>query len=262
MSSAWVARLPLSEAVAAARLRTESSVRAAAADAHLWIDAGSAIDAGTLQKQLPEASIFQVRPDRQLVPSGRLVPTARLPELNWRPLSEIIPLNLPVAMHAGRVASRTEVSLVPSSIEQSPNVLMLPFEAWAAYALSAPLVRLDRWRFAVSTSGNVVIRGEPLPPLPGQLFVEESGVACPVGLKWSPPVDAEVLRELIGCQMNDLAIMRRSRSDSLMAHQTDGQRSSVDYESPRPDAVSITFIAARDFVKATRSAIRASRVER
>ncbi len=207
MTPAWVARLPLSEAAAAGRMRTERGLQAAEDRDHLWLHSTETSEVVAFHQNLPEASFFHVLSDRQLVPDGHLVPTGRLPELDWRPISEVLKIDVPVAKHAGRPQIRTTLRLVPSSVATTPNVLVTTLESWATYAVTAPQVRLDRWRFAVSTEGDAVIRGEPLPPLPGRLYVEQSGLACAAGWKWSPIVDASVLREMMGVQTDDLAML-------------------------------------------------------
>jgi hypothetical protein len=39
----------------------------------------------------------------------------------------------------------------------------------------------------------VLVKGTPLPPLPGQRFVLYQGVAVPAGFAWQPAVSAEVV---------------------------------------------------------------------
>ncbi|MCA9025100.1 MAG: hypothetical protein KDA86_07790 [Planctomycetaceae bacterium] len=231
MTPAWVARLPLAEAICAARLRIDPDIRAAEHDGHLWFSATGTGDAEDFRHRLPEASLFSVGDDGQLIPWGNRVPTDHLPELHWQPLSALLPVVTPVALHAGRPQNRTQLSLVPSSNVRTANVLETSLSSWADYAVTAPKVRLQRWLFAISAEGDAIIRGEPLPPLPGRLYVDHDGIACPAGWVWSPTIDAQVIREMLGVQPSDLAIMDHS---------------------------SFTIINARDFMNATRSAIRSS----
>jgi hypothetical protein len=124
------------------------------------------------------------------------------------------------------------ITLVPSARAAAASVLLTTLDRWEPYATEAPQVRLDRWQFAVADDGRVIVRGEPLPPLPGQRWVEREGIAVPAGWQWSPPVDAAIVR----------AVFRLEPGDFALWH-TDGtwQR-----------------IRARDFVPASRSAARAS----
>ena len=78
----------------------------------------------------------------------------------------------------------------------------------------------------------MIVRGEPLPPLPGQRWVDREGIAVPAGWRWSPPVEAAIVRAVFGLEPGDFALW-----------QTDGtwQR-----------------IRAADFTPASRAAVRAS----
>ena len=84
----------------------------------------------------------------------------------------------------------------------------------------------------MASDGRVAVCGQPLPPLPGQRWVEREGIAVPAGWHWSPPVEATVVRAVFGLQAGDFALW-----------QTDGtwQR-----------------IRAADFLPAGRAAVRAS----
>lgn len=234
MTPAWIARLPLTEALCAARLRIDASIRAAEQDGFLWLCATGACDAEEFRQRLPEAMLFDILDDDQLVRWGDRVPTDRLPDVDWRPLIELLPVETPIALHAGRPKNRSRLTLVPSSKEQTPSVHVTTLEAWAKYAIKAPEVRLLRWRFAVSVAGDAIIRGEPLPPLRGRRYVDHAGLACPVGWTWHPAIDVNILRETLSVQSDDLAIMENS---------------------------SFKIIEARHFVQATRSAVRASQKE-
>jgi hypothetical protein len=104
------------------------------------------------------------------------------------------------------------------------------FRAWRDYAVAAPQIRLNCLSFAASDDSQALVRGEPLPPLPGTRFVEVSGVAVPLGWTWWPAVDAEVVRQALGFAEYDLALFTSAGECEL--------------------------IVADDFVRATRSAVR------
>jgi hypothetical protein len=96
----------------------------------------------------------------------------------------------------------------------------------------APQARLAHWSFAADSTGRVVVRGAPLPPLRGTQYVEECGIAAPAGWHWAPPVEAAVARAALGLEQGDSALWF-----------ADG---------------SWHKIAAGDWVRATRSAARFS----
>ncbi len=159
-------------------------------------------------------------------------PKNRLPGGPWVSLPKWLALELPPAGLAGRSEQRTPMVLVRSSRPETASVLLTSIDRWEAYAIQAPQVRLDRWQFAVAEDGRVVVRGEPLPPLPGERWVDREGIAVPAGWRWSPPVEAAIVRAVFGLEPGDLALW-----------QTDGtwQR-----------------IRAADFMPASRAAVRAT----
>jgi len=181
---------------------------------------------------VPGARRFYVLPDGQLQPVASQVPKNWLPNGPWVSLRQWLALWLPPATLAGRSDRRVPMLLVRSTRPETASVLLTTMDCWGAYAVQAPQVRLDRWRFAVADDGRVVICGQPLPPLPGQRWVEREGIAVPAGWRWSPPVEAAIVRAVFGLQAGDFALW-----------QTDGtwQR-----------------IRAADFLSAGRAAVRAS----
>jgi hypothetical protein len=94
-------------------------------------------------------------------------------------------------------------------------------------------VRLNCWSFALNPAGEVLVRGKPLPPLDGTRLVETEGIAVPVGYAWSPAVPAAIVRRAM-----------RLEKDETLVWTADGARRTV---------------AAGDWVRATRSAVRLTR---
>jgi hypothetical protein len=181
---------------------------------------------------VPGARRFYVLPDGQLQPVASRLPKDWLPRGPWSSLSKWLALDLPRASLGGRLEQRAPMVLVRSAHAETASILLTTIGSWEAYASRAPQVRLDCWRFAVADDGRVVVRGEPLPSMPGQRWVEHEGIAVPAGWRWSPPVEAAVVRTVFGLGPGDVALW-----------ETEGtwQR-----------------IRAADFVPATRSAVRAS----
>jgi hypothetical protein len=115
---------------------------------------------------------------------------------------------------------------------ETASVLLTSIDGWTAYAIQAPQVRLNRWQFAAAQDGRAIVRGDPLPPLPGERWVEREGIAVPAGWRWSPPVEAAIVRAVFGLEPGDLALW-----------QTDG---------------TWRRIRAADFAPASRAAVRAT----
>ena len=236
MSLPWAVRLARLEATAAAALRTEPGVLVHEAADALWLKGAALDDRLDLRlRAIPGAERFAVLEDGALVPPGRRLPVASLPQGAWFPLREWLSVTFPVAALPGKSKPIVALRLVRSETEKSANLLVTSFTTWRAYAEKAPLVRLQRLTFAASEDGRAVVRGHPLPPLPGERFVEDAGVAVPAGWTWAPPVEAGIVADVLQLQEHDVALLLADGTWEL--------------------------IPATEFVAASRSAIRQTAVE-
>jgi hypothetical protein len=149
---------------------------------------------------------FSVLADGQLLPPGARVPQGWLPQGPWTALLRWMGFELPPAVLAGRSEATAPLALVRSDRMEDASLLLARFDLWAAYAVTAPQVRLDRWRFAVAADGRVAVHGRPLPPLPGQCWVEREGIAVPAGWTWTPAVEAALVRQVFALAAGDVAL--------------------------------------------------------
>jgi hypothetical protein len=231
MNTRWAWSLPIEKCHTLGPLRRWSGVEACEVEATVWLRASHLEDEQWERcRHLPGADRYTVLDDGQLLPVGHLAPRGYLPGGGWQPLAQWLAVAAPTADTTCRPPTPSALKLVRSTESCEPNLLLTTFAAWSAYTTTAPQVRLARWSFAADRDGHVAIRGTPLPPLLGQRFVEEEGVAVPAGWTWSPRVDAVVLRDVFGLDADDVALWNTGGS---------WQR-----------------IAADAWVQATRSAVR------
>lgn len=148
---------------------------------------------------------YQLRPDQSLVPDGCLLPEGKLPGGPWLPLAALVEVAPQTAALAGQVMERAALRIVPGGAASEANVLLAALSDWADYADGAPTVRLRPLRFAAGAA-HAIIRGTPLPPIPGLHFVEKEGIAVPCGHTWSPALDAASMRALLRLDADDLAL--------------------------------------------------------
>ena len=216
----WAVRLPRGDAPAvAAALRLRADVRAAV-DAHgggggggggdLWLRGDAMDDAlDRVIRQLAPAARFSVSTagsGEELIPHGNVLPVGRLSgALRWVPLHELFAVGRPAAAMPGQKPSAVRIAIVRSGTERPASMLRTSLATWAAYADTAPNVRLRALRFA-ATDGDVLIAGAPLPPLPGVRFWVEHDIAVPSGWTWSPAVDAATLRRALSLREHDVAL--------------------------------------------------------
>jgi hypothetical protein len=95
------------------------------------------------------------------------------------------------------------LQLVRSAVICRPTILRLSLKSWAGFIESAPQLRMGCLSFLAARDGQVLVRGNPLPPLPGQQFVDHDGIVVPAGWSWQPAVEPQVLRAAAELESGD-----------------------------------------------------------
>ncbi|MEM7312716.1 MAG: hypothetical protein AAF497_06160 [Planctomycetota bacterium] len=242
----WAVCLSSDAANKVARLRLEDRIEIQQLDDVLWLR-GKELNESLESKlrSLLGARRFSVLPDLQLVAAGDRVPCGFLPDGEWTSIREYFQVELPTTQLAGTwddagesdagqpCESRLQLVRCETASEATvatPNLMATSFEHWYDYATSAPQVRLKPLRYIVDSECQVVILGEPIPPIPGTRFHRVEGVAMPLGWIWNFPVDSESVRAILGVPNGGLAIVYPGGGYSILDE--------------------------RDFVAASRSSVR------
>jgi hypothetical protein len=236
VTTGWAVSIPLEQAGAAAPLRVEHDIEACVAGNRLWLRGtrwSESLD-HSLRKILG-ADRFHRLADGQTADWDCTLASGYMPEGPWTLFHKWLRPTAPTIVFPAKVRKRAELHLVRTTAERAANLIVVNFKVWLDYAISAPQIRLDRLSFAVSDDGLVLVRGEPLPPLPGSRFVESGGVGLPAGWTWSPAIGPLVVRQSLNLADRHLALFSNSG----------------EYEVIRAD----------DFVRATRSAVRLTEQE-
>ena len=207
----WVACVARSEAKTTAALRLWPGIEACQVEDALWLR-GEKLDESLdlALRKLSGATLYNVYPDGRLLRRGARVPGGKPPGGRWVALETWIALDpQPAALPGLPTGStgRVHLELTRTTVGAEPTLLVTHVRPWVQYASGAPAVRLKPLAFAAAADGRVLIRGRPLPSLPGKRYVEVEGIAVPCGFAWSPPVDAEVLRELLELAPGDIAVL-------------------------------------------------------
>ncbi len=156
-------------------------------------------------RSLLGCEIYRQLDDGQLIPISCSIPLGYAPNGTWTSLREWLEISLPAKRFPATSESRVPIRLVRSELPQEPDLLKSSLKAWAKYASDAPQIRLAGLQFAASRD-QVIIIGKPLPPINGEYFYLQHGIAVPVGFAWTPALDARVLRTALELTNDDIAI--------------------------------------------------------
>lgn len=212
-------------------VRCLPGLQAAEDEGFIWVRGINALENIDLRiRQLPGLHTYTLDAENNLFPHGGLTPVAKLKPLKWIPVAEYITVQLPVSALPGKVSMQHIIKLISSGRSQEGNVLLTDLATWKTYAETAPLVRLQQTRFAVSENNKVLIMGTPLPALPGREYMLQDTLLLPCGFEFDPPA------------ISELVIARLDPSkESLLLFDTDGTWEKVPKNA---------------FMPSTRSAIR------
>ncbi len=207
MTRRWAVRLDKDAVESLAELRCAPGAEICVLQQEVWVR-GTVLDKSLdrLLRRHPHARRYWITADDQLVSPGRRVPHGYLPAGPWRPLEQWLTVHLPETIAAGRLTRRVPIRLLRSGAWHATNVLVTRHDIWSRYAVAVPQVRLERWFFAASADGRIVVRGTPQPTIPGTRYVEQAGIAVPAGWCWSPAVPAKLLRTMFDVQDADLIL--------------------------------------------------------
>ncbi|HTV40091.1 MAG TPA: hypothetical protein VMF08_05930 [Candidatus Sulfotelmatobacter sp.] len=190
----WALCVALEDAASLAPLRRIAGIEVGEAGAIIWLrgkQGDEKLDASLAA--LPARARYEWLNSNDLRQIDRRIPTGRLPTMQWQPLDTWLQVRMPVAALAGEQPNQVPLRLVRSACEQEPGLLLADLADMVRFASMAARVRLERLQFAANGNGKVLVRGRPLPSVPGQRFVLHGGVAVPAGFSWEPHVAPAVL---------------------------------------------------------------------
>lgn len=232
----WAVLLSANDAAAIGDLRTVLGIEGCHVGEQLWLrglELSDKLRDGL--RRLPAIGRYRVGNENALTAEGELVPHGYLPSGPWLKLVDLIGVALAAPVIDVEETPRrptVKLQLIRDRLLRDPDILICSLSDWLHYAESAPQIRLDAWAFAVRETHEVIVRGMPLPPLPGERWSNHEGILVPAGWIWSPALSASSLRRYIGVSNGDL--VRISGETELH------------YE----------IIASEFFVRASRSAVR------
>lgn len=207
MKFPWAICLAREDAGSLAPLRLQTGIEVAEIGTALWIRGRFADDALSAKlAALPATGRFEWLETNQLRALHERIPGAALPTAQWQSLAAWLRITLPIAALPGDTPAPVALRLVRSVEEREPQLLLTTVTALKEFVATTGRVRQERLTFAAAFSGAVLVRGRPLPPLPGRRFVLFDGVAIPAGFRWTPAVSPAVLARKLGVSGDALVL--------------------------------------------------------
>lgn len=158
---------------------------------------------------LPLLADYVLDESGYLFPKGGLTPTRRLPDFRWFPLAETLEVRMPTSALPGKTKQQVPISLTPSDRNETGEALLTDLEVWKTYAETAPQIRLEQVRFAVSAHGYALIIGTPLPPVPGKEYWMQHDILLPCGYDFAVPVVAPLIAHKMNAEAADYLMFDR-----------------------------------------------------
>ena len=159
--------------------RTQPAWEACIAEDALWLRCPEADAARTAA--LPCTVRFRTNDAGDLVPATGRIAVRRAPHGRWSALVDFLTPQPPRPLLPATVPGGFAVRLVPSSAEAVAAALLAPLAALTAWAEDAPRVRRDRLAFAATPDGTAIVRGTPLPAVPGTPLHRRGALLLPCG---------------------------------------------------------------------------------
>ena len=231
----WVLVFKKSDLPHLAAARCWSGMYAAETETQVWLRCPMLhADMDQALRALP--AMYSYRQDVQglLFPLGGSTPIAKLPALDWLPMKQFIPVELPGAAMPAQLTQQHILQLLPCAEYHPGAALKVKLADWQAYAETAPEIRLAALRFALSAAGDVLVMGEPLPPLPGWEYWLRKSILLPAAYDLEWPLVVELFNQL-----------ENGKGTCFLLFEKDGNWQKIE---------------KRSFVPASRAGIRQSKV--
>jgi hypothetical protein len=101
-----------------------------------------------------------------------------------------------------------------------PNFIVSSLSSLALYVETAPACRLRNLLWAADRDGTVCLTGNPLLPIPGELYLSRDGLALPVGLDLVPRFSGGSLRKLLGVASRDQVVFHSDLTVTLLSEES------------------------------------------
>jgi hypothetical protein len=144
--------------------------------------------------RIPSQRNYFLDKENQLFLPYATTPVARLTELDWKPLKEMLPVTMPVAAFSGIQENRYNIRIIASESEKGISATLLSVKEWKRIAVDLPETRLKQIHFAVASDNRVLLLNSRFLPGAGKHFWIEDYFLLPLGFDFDPPQIRGMLR--------------------------------------------------------------------
>jgi hypothetical protein len=192
MTPTWAICMKLEVADSIGPLRCTSGLEVCTTDGTLWLRGSDTEMLSILElRSLPAVGRYRVDGDR-LLPLGKRLPIGLLPDGPWSPLHEWVSVDVARPSLPGQASGRVGLSLVRGDNAAESNIVMTTPAACVAWAEHASSLRLIPLSVAIDRAQErVILKGTPLPPLPGARYVLADRVGLPAGYDFDLSISHE-----------------------------------------------------------------------
>lgn len=192
----WVLVFKKSDLPHLAVVRCRPGLCAAETETEVWLRCPMLhADLDQALRALPALHTYRQDSQGLLFPLGGSTPVAKLPALDWVPMKQFIPVELPGAALPAQLTQHYALQLFPSAAYHPGAALKIKLTDWQTYADTAPEIRLAALSFALSAAGDVLVMGEPLPPLPGEEYWLRDSILLPAAYDLEWPLLAQLFNQ-------------------------------------------------------------------
>ena len=192
----WVMVFKKSDLSHLATVRCWPGLYAAETESEVWLRCPMLhADMDQALRALPAMYSYQQDAQGLLFPLSGSTPVSKLPALEWLPMKQFIPVELPGAALPAQLTQQYTLHLLPSAEYHPGAALKVKLADWQAYAETAPEIRLSPLHFALSATGDVLVMGEPLPPLPGVEYWLRDSILFPAAYDLEWPLVAQLFNQ-------------------------------------------------------------------
>lgn len=170
-----------------------------------------------LINSLPILARYTLDKQNRLFPDGKLTPVAMLDVMEWKTLPEFMPLEMPVSAIPAQQAPLMPVNLLRSQNPYPAYALQTNLTVWKKYVDGAPQIRLQNLKFVVSATQEVLIIGDPLPPIPGKTFWLNGSLLVPAGYNFDPPLVGNLLSQKLKPALPSYILFNESGGQNTIA---------------------------------------------